>query len=398
TCALPIYERAPRCLHREAAVAAAAADRLREDAVGPVARGADQGIHRRRDAADDDRPFPGGHGDRVAVAAGTAGTADRRAGEQRPADRVGAVAAAAADRLRKDAVGIPSGGGQVAAGRDLHRGRRPAGGAVPADVDELAAGRTAVATAAADRLGLDRARVRAPRDDAARVLDLHGFPVTARGAGAAQGHQRFAGPARAAAAAHALGENAAGEVAGRDQAARIVDGYLAGGAAAAARAAEGDQAGGRAAAAAAATDALGENRIRTVALRADETAVDDLHGAAVTATAAAAAPGERPAGAAGRAAAAADRLREQPARAEARRRDLRGARDGDRTARAAAPAGVPHGDEAARGSAEAAAAADGLRQHTVSARAARRDRAAGVVRDRHRRAVAPAGAAPAAGR
>src|SRR5690606_13911138 len=161
--------------------------------------------------------------------------------------------------------------------------------------------------------------------------------------------------------------------------------------------AEGDQAGGRAAAAAAATDALGENRIRTVALRADETAVDDLHGAAVTATAAAAAHGERPAGAAGRAAAAADRLREQPARAEARRRDLRGARDGDRTARAAAPAGVPHGDEAARGSAEAAAAADGLRQHTVSARAARRDRAAGVVRDRHRRAVAPAVAAPAEG-
>ena len=176
--------------NREATIAATATDRLREDAVRPVAGGLDVAI-----AVD---------GNGVGIAAARTGTADADAaghvlaGGKR--DGKAAIAAAATDRLRQDAERIlPSGQNVVVAG-DVDRTGRRAGTRATADADAQptavdpdaeAAGEAAGSATAADRLREDAGRIVAlgPDRRCARRRSLqHRLAVSADDAIALDGH------------------------------------------------------------------------------------------------------------------------------------------------------------------------------------------------------------------
>ncbi len=279
------------------------------------------------------------HGDRAAEAAAAAASADGDIGAvaQRGDRAEAAIAAAAADRLGEEAGRIHAIGRDGAPGRHVDRARIAAGAAAPADrhrrqgAERRRDRKAAVAAAAADRLRENAGRMVAVGADRRRGRQR-------RVAGVAQHENSAAVAAGAAAAAVARAERQR-ERADRDRTAAI---------------------------AAAAADRLRENarrpyRGRAVGSRLDIAGVRHPDGSAVGAVAAAAAGREQAGRRAAVAAAAADRLRHDARRMRGRRRQC--ARvvyvDGacDRCARAIAA----ERDEAGRGRAVAAAAADRLR-------------------------------------
>ncbi len=290
---------------REAAVAAAAADRLRCDAVRILALRPDRsgaGHNHVRRAARIAAVAADGHRRRAADIVERAGAAD--------GDAEAAVAAAAADRLRKDAVRIVEDSGDVAGARNLDGAGVAAAAAAPADADADAddaaerhdARKAAIAAVAADRLRENaigvvlhpaRGLARARGQIAGRVHDDHG--IGRRGDGtaacacaAADAHGDAAGrPERhadsraaiAAAAAKRLRDDRARLVPGGSDVAVIGEADVRGVAAACSAAADRNRRSdaaqrkrtrsGEAAVAAAAADRLGEKAVRLIALGDD---------------------------------------------------------------------------------------------------------------------------------
>ena len=216
---------------REAAIAAAAANRLGQNAVG------------HRPVGDDRAADLVGHCDRASIASRTAGAAGAlgfRIGLERSGrrDREGAVAAAAADRLRNDAGALIAGCGDRRGIGYVHRRARASAAARTADrvagrlaavgADREAAREAAVAAAAADRLRENADRAGPVDQDRAGIVDRHRIGVAAAAARAAGRVRRGVileaegradrEAAVAAAAADRLGDDAVGEDApGRDR-------------------------------------------------------------------------------------------------------------------------------------------------------------------------------------
>ena len=173
---------------REAAIAATAADRLREHRVGCGARCVDSryriDAHRTADTAD------------IARAAET--EREPRATADAARDTETAIPATAADRLRDDAIGMHAGGRDARAGcvvgdGDAHRitARTALAAESQADTAAIIADRagdaeTARPAATADRLRDDRMRGVAGRRDAAGVVERDGIRAAARSAFAAE--------------------------------------------------------------------------------------------------------------------------------------------------------------------------------------------------------------------
>ena len=327
---------------RVAAVAAAAADRLRLDRGGQEPVGRDvTGVRDR---------------DRSAGAAAAALAAERD-----EAGRGRAVAAAGADRLgenaRREAV--------LRRERPSVVGLRRAGVAARAtlgsDVDQSAAA-AAVAAAAANRLRLEGGGEKALGQNRAAVRRLGAPAGTAVRRAAADRHEAARGGAVAAAAADRLGEHAGPELAQRRDLAGVVVGLrVAAAAAAAAGCADRDEAAAPAAVAAAGPDRLRLDAECERPLRVDGAAVvGDRHGSAVAAGAAAAADRDETAGPAAVAAAAADRLPDDADRKLPGGGDVAGTRDTDGSAVAASRAVASERDDSGRAAGVAAAAADRL--------------------------------------
>ncbi len=328
----------------EAAIAARAAEALREDAVGAVlALAARHAVHRDevigREAGGGDvavhRCLDGARiATTVAEAAETEGAGERRA-LARARDRAGdvdaAVAAAAPDRLRDHAVGTRAGGGRGARPRQRDLGRVAAATAEATDAD-CAGSRAvraqlhragdvdaAVAAATADALRQHADRIGAPGihraadttvDRRRRAAVAAEAADTDRGRAARFLRERHAAghieAAVAAAAAHALEQHAVGAIARRARAARHRAADDAARAAIATEAADAHRQRARArlrgrdaaghvesTAAAATADALHEHRMRLVAERGRDAAEGGRRGAAAAATAAGTADANR---------------------------------------------------------------------------------------------------------
>ena len=312
------------------AIAATAADRLGIDAVGIVAAGPDAHIAIQRDIAACAAIAP------VTAnrnCSGEAGTEGKRTGNA-------AIAAAAADRLRCDRSGGIASGDH--AGRDVHgparprlrRGQERQGDIAPASAATAIAaqsqradqaqhtGPACMPAAAAHALGKDAARRIAATAakagvDGAGMGDRDRSPVTAAAADAAEANgKRSRKAARPAATANRLREDPVRLIAAGLKHTGIGNGN---GAAIAAGPAFTAHAGDReveATRAAAAADRLGEQRRRSVPESGDRAAaaLRNCHACPIAAAAGrTAAKGQRSGGATRRPAAAADALREDAA-------------------------------------------------------------------------------------
>src|SRR6185437_9714088 len=216
-----------RC-DRKSAIAAAPADRLRQNAVGALT------CRRERDHAGGRNrveahaiAVDGGGPRRPAARARTAdgGAEATDAKTQRAGNGEAAVAAASAKRLREDAVSAVASGRYPAVAIDRDRARRPAAGAFAADADGSSEIRTAgrgdreaaVAAAAADRLGGNAVRLEALSQNIVVAGDARGRGVAAASGIAADRNAEARAPradaradreaAVAAAPAKRLGEN-----------------------------------------------------------------------------------------------------------------------------------------------------------------------------------------------
>ena len=195
-----------RSAQRKAAIAATAADRLRQDAGGIRA------VRRNLRVGD----VVGHH---VAVAAGRAAAANGDRGDGAGRETAAAIAAAAADRLRQDAdrrIAVGADDGAVSGLVDVHRPAIAARTATAADGNRYVGARrkreTAIAAAAADRLrkhamGAVRPLIDAGADRSADI-GVDGATLAATAGGAADGHDADRAAAIAAAAADRFDEHA----------------------------------------------------------------------------------------------------------------------------------------------------------------------------------------------
>ena len=215
-----------------AAVPSAAADALGEDAVraaGPAGR-VRAGEHRAAGRS------PGGDDARVDDLHRAAARAVGRTATQ-SAERAAraAIAAGAADALRVNAVRVVARGGQIPGVRHGHRSAAAADAAGPALPVERAKSRPAAAAAAADALGGKRDGLVADRGDLGAAHDRHRTARAGAAAGGAKSHHSDVAAAAAGVAGHALGDDAVGLRAGRQNRAADVDVHGPGRAGAAAR-------------------------------------------------------------------------------------------------------------------------------------------------------------------
>ena len=303
-------EHARRTRDGEAAIAAAAADRLCDNAAGAIAGCTDR---RRGDGR-------GGVAGGVRIQANIAGAATRTAlatdcerAKRTAAYRKAAIATPAADRLHDDCRRIMSEGrDRSAIGQDdgVAVARHAAGAAQRYRPDQRAA---AIAAAAADRLRENPRRGRSagavePGEDVAAVGDCHSAGVGARAACAAIGEEAARGAAIAAAAADRLRENArrARSAGLKKPLVRQADGAAL--CRARAVAAQREQASGIGAVAATATDRLTLDGVGAEPERCNRSAIEDLNVPAGAAAGTAAAKRDCADDGPGAAAAATDRL------------------------------------------------------------------------------------------